>query len=68
MRYLIVNSKSKTAIPEELLTEETPYDRSAYVILLTRSMATLLEPFGYSQIALEKDLRCSMNISSQEPL
>ena len=64
LRYLIVNSKARTAVPEELLSERVPYDPVAYITLLTRSVGTLLEPFGYSEVDLQKILRASVNITN----
>jgi DNA polymerase I len=64
LRYLIVNGKAKTAVPEELLSERVPYDPVAYIILLTRSVATLLEPFDYTEADLQQNLRASMNIGA----
>jgi hypothetical protein len=39
-------------MPEELLSENQPYDRRKYLELLTSASATMLEPFGCSKSEL----------------
>ena len=52
VRYLITNSRLKEGVPEELLSEDQPYDRRKYLDLLASASATILEPFGFDKSRL----------------
>lgn len=54
VRFLITDSRLKEGVPEELLSEDQPYDRRKYLELLTSASATILEPFGYGKAELSR--------------
>jgi len=52
--YILTSDRTRTAVPPEIVDEDTVYDSERYVDLLCSSAANLLLPLGYDT----RYLRC----------